>query len=308
MNSDNCKKFIEEISITNNLTLKTTWKRVEIYKNNDLTFKRFENKEGDELFLSENVNGLVQLVQLDKNVILPKDILEIHNSQKLLTELYKLCLDISPYNENIELDSTLPLSADAIRKYLLLNDDSYLKNELNNYHHLESTELDIGSSIMTSFSYDDFSNVDKLKNNFINDTSPENVGILYDKENMYFYFLKREGLSFFKAVCGGDWEIPVHFLIYWSEKEQRLKGFFPKGDSNTYNTKYNCAYGSEYEKINIDDFSNKESYKKAMNESEDMMALIDNQYDLLSKKALKNSFKELKNIIINEGLKNKFKP
>lgn len=308
MSTDNCKKFIEEFSINNNLPLKTTWKRTEIYKNNDLTFRKFENKEGDELLLSENLSGLVQLVQLEKNIPIPQEILDSHNSNKLLTELYKLCLNLAPYDENIELDSIFPLSSEAIRKYLLLNDDSYLIRELNNYYPSKDQDLDIGHAVMASLSYEDCGDIDKFKNNFINDTSSDNVGVLYDKENMYLYFLEKEGISFFKAVCGGDWEIPVQFLIYWSDKEKRLKGFFPKGEANIYNTKYNCAYGSEDQKINSSDFPTTQSYDNAINEAEKMSELINNQYDSLSEKSLKKSFKELKNIILNENLKNTMKP
>lgn len=308
MSTENCKKFIEEISVEQNLPLKTTWKRIELYKDNHLTFRKFENKEGDEILLSESKDGIVQLVELEINIIVPESIKQANNSQKLLSELYKLCLDLSIHDENIEHESLNPLSPNAIRKYLLLGDDSYLQTELKDYTPSHEKDYHISHYVMASLAYEDYGLLEQFKSNFMNDTDSKNVGIDYDLENMMAYYCEKEGISFFKAVCGGDWELPVHFLIYWSPKEERLKGFFPRDDSNTYNTLYDCAYGSESNKINEEDFLNKESYDQAITDADTHMDKINDNFDNLSEKALKKAFKQMKKIIINESLQQSPKP
>lgn len=62
MSTENCKKFIEELSIKEQLPLKTTWKRTEKYKESSFTMRKFENKEGDTLLISENSQGEFHLV------------------------------------------------------------------------------------------------------------------------------------------------------------------------------------------------------------------------------------------------------
>lgn len=44
--------------------------------------------------------------------------------------------------------------------------------------------------------------------------------------------------------AGGDWQYPVHFIIYWSGKE--FRGYIPE-NGNVYNKKTKAAYGEEYE-------------------------------------------------------------
>ena len=68
MSTENCKKFIEELSIKEHLPLKTTWKRTEKYKESSFTMRKFENKEGDTLLISENSQGEFHLVELDRNL------------------------------------------------------------------------------------------------------------------------------------------------------------------------------------------------------------------------------------------------
>lgn len=52
------------------------------------------------------------------------------------------------------------------------------------------------------------------------------------------------GFSFLGCWAGGDWECPVHFILYWDGKA--VRGFVPE-DGNTFNVKYRTAYGSEGE-------------------------------------------------------------
>lgn len=52
------------------------------------------------------------------------------------------------------------------------------------------------------------------------------------------------GMPYLGCNAGGDWEHPLYFIIYWDGTS--LRGYIPK-DGNTYNTKYNTAFGSEEE-------------------------------------------------------------
>ena len=52
------------------------------------------------------------------------------------------------------------------------------------------------------------------------------------------------GLTYLGVTAGGDWEIPLFFIIYYDG--ERLRGYIPK-DGNHWNTKTNTAYGSESE-------------------------------------------------------------
>lgn len=52
------------------------------------------------------------------------------------------------------------------------------------------------------------------------------------------------GLSYLGVCAGGDWEVPVFFIIYWDGK--KLRGYIPK-DGNPWNTDTKFAYGNYYE-------------------------------------------------------------
>ena len=68
MSTDNCKDFIEKLSINENLPLKTKWKRLKKYKEKDLIYRDFQNNEGDELTISEDKAGILNLVKLERNI------------------------------------------------------------------------------------------------------------------------------------------------------------------------------------------------------------------------------------------------
>jgi hypothetical protein len=56
------------------------------------------------------------------------------------------------------------------------------------------------------------------------------------------------GLVYCGIFCGGDWESPVHFIVYWSGKE--FRAYVPE-DGNTYYLEYKSAYGSEFDASNF---------------------------------------------------------
>jgi hypothetical protein len=57
------------------------------------------------------------------------------------------------------------------------------------------------------------------------------------------YNVTSHGLPYWGWVAGGDWEMPVFFIIYWDGKN--LRGYIPK-DGNTWNTDTKKAYGNDY--------------------------------------------------------------
>ena len=50
------------------------------------------------------------------------------------------------------------------------------------------------------------------------------------------------GLAFLGISAGGDWELPLFFIIYWDGK--RLRGYIPT-DGNPWNTDTHMAYGND---------------------------------------------------------------
>lgn len=50
------------------------------------------------------------------------------------------------------------------------------------------------------------------------------------------------GMPFLGMMAGGDWEVPVYFIVYHDGKE--LRGYVPK-DGNTYNLTTKAAYGND---------------------------------------------------------------
>jgi hypothetical protein len=53
------------------------------------------------------------------------------------------------------------------------------------------------------------------------------------------------------CACGGDWEVPLIFVLYIGAKGE-LRGYIPK-DGNVYNHKEKCAYGSDLECLDDED-------------------------------------------------------
>lgn len=52
------------------------------------------------------------------------------------------------------------------------------------------------------------------------------------------------GLTYMGVTAGGDWEMPIFFIIYHDGKE--LRAYIPK-DGNTWNHKRKAAFGNEEE-------------------------------------------------------------
>ena len=54
------------------------------------------------------------------------------------------------------------------------------------------------------------------------------------------------GLSFLGICAGGDWEVPVFFIIYWDG--EKLRGYIPI-EGNPWNTTTRQAYGNYTDEI-----------------------------------------------------------
>ena len=75
-------------------------------------------------------------------------------------------------------------------------------------------------------------------------------------------------------VCaGGDWEQPLVFVLYIGDKGE-LRAYIPK-DGNAYNHKEKCAYGSEEDPDEAENFDVENDYKFDSNKlREDVMGRI----------------------------------
>lgn len=74
--------------------------------------------------------------------------------------------------------------------------------------------------------------------------------IQFDRENYECFGSKYplgfrtlpNGMNFVGCMAGGDWEYPVHYVVYWDGK--KIRGYVPT-NGNTFNVKTKTAYGSE---------------------------------------------------------------
>ena len=73
---------------------------------------------------------------------------------------------------------------------------------------------------------------------------PEDLDFHDDPNEARFVGFKTlpNGMEYLGIYAGGDWELPVHFIVYWSGKE--FRAYVPT-DGNTFNEKTKTAYGSE---------------------------------------------------------------
>jgi hypothetical protein len=63
-------------------------------------------------------------------------------------------------------------------------------------------------------------------------------------------------LTYYGICAGGDWELPVFFIIYWDGK--KLRGYVPKS-GNPWNTDTKMAYGNDEE---LDDKNMRRRYPR----------------------------------------------
>jgi hypothetical protein len=300
MSTDNCKQFIENISVENNFDKQIKWKRVKKYKNGTLILRDFENPHKDIITISENSTGHLSLFELKLNIKFSDEFKKQFLRDRLLTEFLKFGINNSIINnyskQNFKnsLENTDWINEDkggadkiAIIHYVNTNDDSLIfesfqKNILKN-----EQEIYIGCSIIQE--NEEYAG---STDNFITDISSEKIGIIYNKENVCVSLKEQEGINYLLVECGGDWENPVISFVYWSVKENRLKSYFPLGDGNIYNQETNTAYGSEFE-ADLEELD-EEKYEK-------MKLKIDNNYIAYYDKAEAIGFKQFKQFLFDES-------
>lgn len=107
---------------------------------------------------------------------------------------------------------------------------------------MDEGELDDIDSIVTELAYTESSKLHrdlaKVEFDFENCDSEWQDG----KDYGFFGHQQIGDLNFIGFRAGGDWEHPVHFIVYWDGHD--LRGYVPD-DGNTYNKKTKTAYGSE---------------------------------------------------------------
>lgn len=303
MSSDDCKNFIESLCDEHALKHNDKWKRVKKHKEGDLVLRDFENKSGDTIVIAENKAGELSLYCISKDASLPEDLKATLGKEKLLLELFKLSVQV--YSETLEEELQKShnyftrdeggVSEAALLAYFHDKDESLLKKDISQFKINKRNEIALGHNIIYALEDDDYYVPEE---NFIIDTHPDKVGILYDKENADIYLHKTEDISYFIMHCGGDWECSVMSFIYWSEKDQRLKGFFPTGDGNVYNQETDTAYGSEFEKLNI--HYGDPQYNILEEKFDNIRQDIDENFDKYYGKAEKIAFKQFKEHLLAE--------
>jgi hypothetical protein len=309
MSSDDCKKFIDSVCGTYSLKENDKWKRIKKYKDGESTLRDFQNTNGDILIISEDKNGQLSVHSVEKNIELPTELKATLTKEKLFLEMFKLGVDINRNNpkflktEGTDLTEESGVSEESLLKYLNKNDDSLIKKEVSKIKIKSSLkagdELNYIHEIIATIDVHTYGGNGYAKPNFVADIEPEEIDVLYDKENVYGYYQENGGISYFLLECGGDWECAVMFYIYWSEKEQRLKSFFPKGDGNIYNVEAKSAYGSEMDALNLS-YSDPE-YRKLQDKYETMFEEIYQNQDKHYKKAREIGFKQFKEHLVKEN-------
>jgi hypothetical protein len=109
----------------------------------------------------------------------------------------------------------------------------------------------------------------------------ENVDAEYDTDRLTGYHTLDNGLSFLGLSCGGDWEYPVFWIIYWDGKE--LRGYVPT-EGNYFNRITKEAYGNGDDK-DLEDLRKRfpgENFESA-DEGMEHINSLGSQVDLIKK-------------------------
>ncbi len=82
----------------------------------------------------------------------------------------------------------------------------------------------------------DCENLDDGPRGYVDQSSPVDI------DRLLGYKVLSNGLAFLGIVAGGDWEMPVFFIIYFDG--HKLRGYIPE-KGNTWNKKTKSAYGND---------------------------------------------------------------
>lgn len=109
----------------------------------------------------------------------------------------------------------------------------------------DASDLDLDYEVV-----DDLLNLDDALSEDLSEVefSAENFScaevLSYAEGDKIMGFQQVNGIPFLGCMAGGDWEIPIYFLIYWDGSQ--FRGYIPK-DGNTVNPKNDSAYGNDPE-------------------------------------------------------------
>lgn len=300
MSSEDCKRYLKNITIEKAWPQDVKWKRLSKSKNGNVTLRIFENQYGEKVTVSED-NNIYALLKENGAIESQKvDLLELPEAFKKTLTKEKLFRGIinealgSSYKEDIMDNAFAKGLEHIVKNFIKTGDDKVLTNHLTKYDYAlnnDDSEDDNLSRILY-YMHDAA---------FKSTIDSGNVGIDYDTENIMAYFWQKEGIEYIKLVMGGDWEMPVYAILYWSEKDKQVKGFFPLDKGNTYNIKEKTAYGSEtssgisIKKVKYDT----PEYEVLETQFEKEREYYEKNYDKMNKKAEIEGFKQFKKHLLN---------
>ena len=100
---------------------------------------------------------------------------------------------------------------------------------------------DLDTSNMKFYNYECELMTSFLENPVI-DKDVQKIHFDYENVGCEEFVVLKNGLPVIKCWAGGDWELPVYFIIYWSGTE--FRGYTPE-NGNIFNPITKTAYGSE---------------------------------------------------------------
>lgn len=254
---------------------------------------------------------------LNKNGYFNDELFDVYDNNIL--EIFKLSLIKDFVDNYVEKDYLSVFNrgyknySSNLKKYIFYKDEKQLEKIIEN---VSFTSLNINEKTINNiaknlangslendyenhyFMHTIFSNaIESIRNfndpislnndNYIEDAQPKNCGILYNCENTKMNFLLLNKIPVICFLAGGDWEMPIIGIIYWSINENKLKTYIPTDTKcQIYNDKLKCAYGSESEygydekNINITD--------EDLEKYEDMKEKVNDRYEAYYGKAIKN--------------------
>lgn len=118
------------------------------------------------------------------------------------------------------------------------------------FHHLSCHDTEAnGDALSNGFDWDAFMDTVPFGEGFQRVFAADLSKVAFDLENIGVVkapngpFVLVNGVPMLFAWAGGDWEWPVHFVLYIDPKNQ-VRGYVPK-DGNRYNRSTRKAYGND---------------------------------------------------------------
>ena len=178
---------------------------------------------------------------------LPKELKKLTNDELadridywliMVEDLNALADKFSPkeYEDKKPAERTFePISTDELKAKI-----EYFLNDKLSYDNIGNLIEEVSSDLGVEF---DTENIEwkKIDPKTQWDQGPDDTKYFEDQNTILGYCTLPNGFSFLGICGGGDWEVPVHFIIYWDGLE--LRAYVPK-NGNFYNTDTKKAYGN----------------------------------------------------------------